>query len=94
MGELNEENLGRLRSLIDAFEGGDDTAAPQIFSLIDRNSNGRLETEELRTVMSQVAGEKLTESDISEMIEEADSNKNGVIELNEFIDVLKKNRDS
>ena len=92
MAGLSVENLDRLKSLIDALEGGDDSAAPQIFSIIDLNGNGRIEAVELRTVMSQALGENLTEADVNEMILAADTNKNGVIELNEFVDSMKNKR--
>ena len=94
MSELNATDLERLRSLIDAFSAGDDSKVGEIFTLIDRNGNGRIEASELQTVMSQVIGERLTEADVAEMIQDADANKNGVIELNEFIEIMKKDRDS
>ena len=93
MVELNANDVQALRSLIEAYQGGDDSKGPEIFSLIDRNGNGRIEAAELRTVMSQVLDERLTEADVNELIQEADSNKNGVIELNEFIEAIRKDRD-
>jgi calmodulin len=94
MSELSAEQLARLNSLMDAFYNErNDSVLSEVFQLFDRNGNGRLEASELQTVMSQVSGERVPQSEIQDMIAEADSNKNGVIELNEFINIMKKNRD-
>ena len=95
MGELNSENLERLRSLMIAFyEERADENLTEIFTLFDTNKNGSIEASELKAVMSQVSGEKVPDEDISGMIEEADTNKNGIIELNEFIQIMKNYRDT
>ena len=44
--------------------------------------------------MSQIAGEKIEDEEINDMIKEADTNHDGVISLSEFIQVMKKHRDS
>lgn len=94
MSELSPEQLTRLNSLMDSFYNDrNDSVLSEVFQLFDRNNNGRLEAAELQTVMSQVSGERVPESEIRDMINEADANKNGVIELNEFINIMKKHRD-
>ncbi len=94
MSELTEEQLTRLNALMDSFYNErNDSVLSEVFQLFDRNGNGRLEASELQTVMSQVSGERVPQSEIQDMIAEADTNKNGVIELNEFINIMKKNRD-
>jgi calmodulin len=94
MSELSPEQLTRLNSLMDSFYNErNDSVLSEVFQLFDRNNNGRLEAAELQTVMSQVSGERVPESEIRDMINEADANKNGVIELNEFINIMKKHRD-
>ena len=94
MSELSQEQLDRLNGLMEEFyTGRNDSVLSDIFSLFDRNSNGKIEANELQLVMSQVSGERVPESEVRDMINEADANKNGVIELNEFIEIMKKHRD-
>ena len=94
MSELTQAQLERLGNLMEAFyKRGDDSAANEIFSLLDRNGNGRIDATELKTVMSQIAGETVPDDEVAEMLNEADTNKDGVIQLSEFIEVMKKNRD-
>ena len=94
MSELTPEQLAHLNNLMLVFyESNDDSKLPEIFALFDRNGNGRIEAAELKCVMSQVSGEKIPDSEIADMIQEADTNKNGVVELNEFIEIMKKHRD-
>ena len=49
------------------------------FKLFDKDGNGLIDRDELRTVMQQL-GEKLSEDDIDEMIEDADKNGDGQID--------------
>ena len=44
--------------------------------MFDKDGNGLIDRDELRTVMQQL-GEKLSEDDIDEMIEDADKNGDG-----------------
>ena len=95
MAELTEDQLTRLNELMqDFYDNKDDSKLPEIFSHFDRNGNGRIEASELKTVLSQISGEKVSENEVLEMIREADINKNGVIEVNEFIEIMKKQRDN
>ena len=52
--------------------------------MFDRDGNGTIDREELRDVMQQL-GEKLSEEDIEEMIQDADQNGDGVIDYKEFV---------
>jgi len=93
--ELTEEQLQVLREALDSFYSQkDDSKVQVIFELIDRNGDGKLQGKELQVVLSQVIDQELTEADVHSMIEEADSNHDDVIDLDEFITVMKKNRDS
>ena len=56
----------------------------QRFAMFDKDSNGTIDREELRDVMQQL-GEKLSEEEIEEMIQDADQNGDGVIDYNEFV---------
>ncbi|OMJ78225.1 hypothetical protein SteCoe_22028 [Stentor coeruleus] len=94
MVELSADQLAKVNTLMAAFyDRRDDSKLPEIFSLFDRNGNGRIEASELQVVMSQVSGEAVPESEVNEMLLEADINKNGVLELSEFIEIMKKHRD-
>jgi calmodulin len=92
---LSAEKLEKLNLLLNAFmKEEDDSKAGEIFELFDLDGNGTIESSELQTVLSQVLGERLTSDEVSELILEADTNKNGVIEINEFIEILKQDRDT
>lgn len=93
MVELNAADVQRLRSLMDAFWAGDDNTGPEIFSLIDKNGNGKIDAAELGAAMSQVTNQRLDAETVNGMIQRADTNKDGVIDLNEFISQLKEDRD-
>ncbi|OMJ88443.1 hypothetical protein SteCoe_9669 [Stentor coeruleus] len=94
MVELSADQLAKLNTLMAAFyDRRDDSKLPEIFNLFDRNGNGRIEASELQVVMSQVSGEAVPESEVNDMLSEADINKNGVLELSEFIEIMKKHRD-
>lgn len=94
MSELSQDQLDRLNFLMESFYvDRNDSTLTEIFSLFDRNANGKIEASELKLVMGQVSGERVPDSEITDMISEADTNKNGVIELNEFIEIMKKHRD-
>ena len=54
------------------------------FTLFDKDGNGLITRDELRDVMTQL-GEKMSEDDIDEMIEDADKNGDGMINYEEFV---------
>jgi calmodulin len=74
------------------YETGEEGKLSELFKLFDRDGNGKITAAELRNVMSCVAGEKVSEAEITGMISEADKDGNGTIELNEFITVMKSHR--
>ena len=49
-----------------------------IFRIFDKDDDGFISVEELRHIM-QSLGEKMTDKDLDEMIAEADSDKDGLI---------------
>lgn len=51
------------------------TAIKQAFSLFDKNGDGKIDTEELGTVMESL-GENPTEAELKEMISEVDTDGN------------------
>ena len=42
--------------------------------------------------MTSLAGEKVPESEVTSMLNEADTNGDGFVDLDEFITVMKKNK--
>ncbi|KAI9247731.1 calmodulin-like protein [Sporodiniella umbellata] len=53
------------------------------FEKFDKNSDGKISEQELKEVMTGL-GEKLSEKEIKEMMTEADTNKDGYIDFEEF----------
>ena len=60
------------------------------FQMFDRDGNGLIDRDELKLVMQEL-GEKLSEEDIDEMIEEADTNNDGFIDYEEFAHYMSAN---
>lgn len=94
MGELSTDQLARLNFLMqELFQKRDVSVIDEVFTLFDRNGNGEIEVSELRTVMSQAPGGGggiTLEDAVNRFIQEADTNKNGTVDLTEFIEFLKK----
>ena len=55
--------------------------------MFDCDGNGLISREELRKVMKNI-GENLSEQDLTDMIEEADKNGDGMIDFEEFSSIL------
>ncbi|OMJ96052.1 hypothetical protein SteCoe_434 [Stentor coeruleus] len=90
---LNQNQVIALRTFMDEFfRKKDDKKLRNMFRMFDRNGNGRVDLTELRTVMKQVSQERLSNEEIRQMMLEADTNKNGTIEYNEFCEIMLKLR--
>jgi len=61
----------------------------EAFALFDRDRDGEINTEELAKVM-RTHGFDPTEEDLKDMIRNVDTNANGAIDFNEFIDMMVK----
>jgi len=57
------------------------------FGHFDKDGSGYIDKEELLLVMEQL-GEKLTEQEADEMMQEADSNGDGQIDFEEFVQMM------
>ena len=64
--------------------------AKEAFDRFDINKDGRITVDELRQVFSEL-GVNLTETEGKNMIAKVDENKNGTVEFEEFI-LLMKNK--
>ncbi|XP_063934637.1 neo-calmodulin-like [Zophobas morio] len=96
MAEVDEDNNGRLdftefcdlmsRKLVDARE---EDIIREVFSIFDKDNDGFISPAELRHLMSCM-GENLTDREIEDMINVADSNGDGLIDYKEFAVLLKE----
>lgn len=59
----------------------------EAFKVFDKNGDGKISAEELKTVMLNL-GEKLTDDEINEMIREADANGDGQVDYEEFVKMM------
>ena len=57
------------------------------FRVFDKDGNGTLSTKELRHIMTTI-GDKLTDEEVDQMIEEADIDGDGVINYEEFVRMM------
>jgi Ca2+-binding EF-hand superfamily protein len=62
----------------------------EMFKAFDKDGNGYIDKEELKNTMTNDLGIPLTEKETTEMINEADVNKDGKIDYNEFVSIMKK----
>ena len=58
-----------------------------LFQVFDADGDGFITREELRKVMENI-GEKLTEQDLTDMMIEADTNGDGLVDYQEFAAIL------
>lgn len=59
----------------------------ETFKLFDRNNDGVISSRELETAMRNV-GCNPTKEDVDAMIDAIDTNRNGVVEFDEFVSML------
>lgn len=57
------------------------------FRVFDKEGNGTLSTKELRHIMTTI-GDKLTDEEVDQMIEEADIDGDGIINYEEFVRMM------
>ena len=63
----------------------------QAFQFFDKNGDGHISHAELRFVMNSM-GEDLTEDDVKAMMAEADGNKDGFIDFEEFRQIVQRTK--
>ncbi|KAJ8097853.1 hypothetical protein POJ06DRAFT_270668 [Lipomyces tetrasporus] len=59
----------------------------EAFRVFDRDNNGYISSTELRHVMTSI-GERLSDEEVDLMIKEADTNDDGRIDYNEFVQLM------
>jgi Ca2+-binding EF-hand superfamily protein len=74
-------------------ENSDDSVLPTLFALFDRDGNGKISRTELRVTMNSITIEGVSEAEVDAMLEEADTDHDGGIDSDEFIVIMKRNRD-
>ena len=60
----------------------------EAFVLFDKDNNGKITAAELKNALMSW-GEKLTEDQVNEFIEDADTNGDGELDINELVRILK-----
>ena len=93
--QLQPEQLPANQMYLTEVHGGELTDAQiteyrQAFRLFDKDGSKKITTKELGNVLRSL-GENPTELDLKEMIKEIDTNKDGNVNFNEFL-VMMKNR--
>eukprot|EP01118_Nematostelium_gracile_P019968 TRINITY_DN949_c0_g1_i2.p2 TRINITY_DN949_c0_g1~~TRINITY_DN949_c0_g1_i2.p2 ORF type:complete len:157 (+),score=48.53 TRINITY_DN949_c0_g1_i2:90-560(+) len=60
----------------------------QSFRLFDKNGDGKITHSELRDAMKKL-GVDLSKKEVTELIKSVDKNKNGTVEFDEFVELMK-----
>ncbi|OMJ77116.1 hypothetical protein SteCoe_23342 [Stentor coeruleus] len=89
MDNFTPEEIQQFNDINKALERGDLTRVNELFNLIDRNHNGTIESSEIKLMMEHMLGESASDEEVAGIILELDTNKNGVIDINEFIYLMK-----
>eukprot|EP00179_Madagascaria_erythrocladioides_P003260 CAMPEP_0198310662 /NCGR_PEP_ID=MMETSP1450-20131203/2658_1 /TAXON_ID=753684 ORGANISM="Madagascaria erythrocladiodes, Strain CCMP3234" /NCGR_SAMPLE_ID=MMETSP1450 /ASSEMBLY_ACC=CAM_ASM_001115 /LENGTH=150 /DNA_ID=CAMNT_0044013505 /DNA_START=104 /DNA_END=556 /DNA_ORIENTATION=+ len=64
-----------------------DAEIREAFNVFDKNGDGKISADELRQIMAKL-GENLSDEEVNQMIREADTNNDGVIDYEEFVRML------
>ncbi|TFK60938.1 EF-hand [Pluteus cervinus] len=62
----------------------------EAFKIFDQDGTGSISRAELRFAMERLAGERLTEPELDDMMGEADRDGDGLINVVEFIRIMSK----
>ena len=65
----------------------------EAFDLFDKDRDGAITTKELNEVMTAL-GQNPTEEDLKKMLQEVDTDGNGIIDLNEFLTLITRHQEN
>lgn len=95
MSGLTADQVSQFLEALDEFYSQDnETKLNELFALFDRNGNGKIDSRELKGVMTSVTSHRMTDAEVQNMIDEADTNQDGLIDINEFIVVMRAHKAS
>ncbi|KAG2545968.1 calmodulin-like protein 4 isoform X1 [Panicum virgatum] len=69
-------------------DGDGDEELKEAFEVLDKDQNGFISPNELRAVMTNL-GEKMTDQEVEQMIREADTDGDGLVNYDEFVLMMK-----
>lgn len=88
---LSHEEATRVRTLLAAFYRDRSTEPlTEIFSICDSNHDGVLSSKELKRLLNAIVDDVVRDAEVEAMLQKADINHDGVIELSEFIEAMTK----
>ena len=88
---LTEEQKNDFTSAMATFyDTGDESKLVELFKIFDRDGNGSIEKDELKTVMSDISGDHVSDEEVNDMLVEADTNKDGKLSKEEFLAMMKE----
>lgn len=88
---LTSEQVEKFNEALAAFvDSQDEAKLREMFTLFDRDGNGTVTARELRAALSSIDGTDIPVTECQELVNEADTNKDGVVDINEFIEGMKK----
>ena len=67
--------------------GENESSIRRAFRTLDKDCNGYITVRELKEVMMKL-GEKLTTKEVTEIVSEADTNGDGRIDVDEFVQMM------
>ena len=70
--------------------GENEISIRRAFRTLDKDCNGYITVRELKEVMMKL-GEKLTTKEVTELVNEADTNGDGRIDVEEFVQMMMSN---
>ena len=92
---LNEDEKNQMRDALHAFFWNDDEGSlPTAFGLLNKSGTGSLTAAELYGTLGCLFSDYISKHEIDQMIVDADEDKSGTIEIQEFIDCMKKQKSS
>jgi Ca2+-binding EF-hand superfamily protein len=86
MKDLSQDQVMRLRELSVEYEKNkNEEMVREMFSIFDRNNNGKIELREFISGMSEALNEELPDLEWVQIFKGIDTNKDGEIEYEEFL---------